>query len=163
EGAIPVILTLLAFARVSCEHRLVYSTSLNLRKSGKCEMDFCILQYDRNNKLQIGIAECKSEGQRIDEEDVSNLKALQDEFENIGIDCYLIFSKTTDAYEEEELELFRLLEDENRKFIVFSNKELEPYHPYWELAETEVLPEKNALDMNAMYRNSVFLYVENVK
>ena len=32
--------------------------------------------------------------------------------------------------------------------------DLEPYHPYWEMDETEKLPEKYVLDMMGMYRNS---------
>lgn len=163
EGAIPVIISLLTFARIFDEHKLLYSTSLNLQNSKKCEIDFCVLQYQRGDKIQLGIGECKSEGQKINQQDVNNLKAVQDEIEKINIDCYLIFSKITDAYESDEIDLFRSLKDENRKFIVLSNKELEPYHPYWEMPETEMLPEKYALDMMEMYRNSLFLYVKDDK
>lgn len=159
EGAIPVIVSLLTFARIFDSHKLIYSTSLNLQNSKKCEIDFCILQYDRGDKIQLGIAECKSEGQNINQQDIDNLKQVQDDINKLGIDCYIIFSKTADNYGGEEIVLFNSLKTEGRKFVILSNKELEPYHPYWELDETEKLPEKYALDMMGMYRNSLFLYL----
>jgi len=161
EGAIPVIVSLLTLARILDSNKLIYTTSLNIKNSKKCEIDFCVLQYDRGDKIQIGIAECKSEGQKINQKDIDNLKAIQDEMEKIKLDCYLVFAKTADNYEEEEITLFKSLKDEDRKFVVLSNKELEPYHPYWEIDETEKLPEKYALDMMAMYRNSLFLYLND--
>lgn len=159
EGAIPVIVSLLTFARIFDSHKLIYSTSLNLQNSKKCEIDFCILQYDRGDKIQLGIAECKSEGQKVNQQDIDNLKQIQDDINKLGIDCYIIFSKTADSYEADEIELFKSLKSENRKFVMLSNKELEPYHPYWEIDETDKLPEKYALDMMGMYRNSLFLYL----
>lgn len=161
EGAIPVIISLLTFARIFDSHKLLYSTSLNLQNSKKCEIDFCVLQYDRGDKIQLGIAECKSEGQKINQQDIDNLKVVQDEMKKIKIDCYLIFAKTVDSYEAEEIELLKALKKDDRKFVVLSNKELEPYHPYWEMEETEKLPEKYALDMMGMYRNSLFLYLND--
>jgi len=159
EGAIPVIVSLLVFARIFDSHGLIYSTSLNLQSSKKCEVDFCILQYDRGDKIQLGIAECKDEGQKINQQDIDNLKQVQDNINKLGIYCYIIFSKTADSYETDEIELFKSLKNENRKFVILSNKELEPYHPYWEMDEIDRLPEKYALDMRGMYRNSLFLYL----
>ncbi len=159
EGAIPVIVSLLSFARSLASSKLIYSTSLNLRSSIRCEVDFCILHYEHGNKIQLGIAECKSEGQKINQQDVDNLKQVQDNINKLGIVCFIIFSKTTDKYDSEEIKLFESLNNENRKFVILSNKELEPYHPYWELEETDRLPEKYALDMMGMYRNSLFLYL----
>lgn len=161
EGAIPVIVSLLTFARIFDSHKLIYSTSLNLQNSKKCEIEFCVLQYDRGDKIQLGIAECKSEGQKINQQDIDNLKKVQDEINQLGLDCYIIFSKTADSYETEEIELFKSLKSEERKFVILSNKELEPYHPYWEMEETESLPEKYALGMMGMYRNSLFLYLND--
>ena len=159
EGAIPVIMSLLTFNRIFDCHSLIYSTSLNLRNSTKCEIDFCVLQYSRGQTIQLGIAECKSKGQKINPQDIENLKTIQDAIEKINIDCFLIFAKTADYYETEEIELFKSLRAENRKFIILSNKELEPYHPYWELPEIEKLPDKYVGDMMGMQRNSLFLYL----
>jgi hypothetical protein len=159
EGAIPVILSLLTFARIFDSYKLVYSTSLVLRNSCRCEIDFCILQYESRDKIQLGIAECKSEGQKINQQDIDNLKSIQDSIERIGIDCYIILSKTANNYDSDEIELFRSLQHENRNLIILSNKELESYHPYWELDESENLPEKYALNMVGMQRNSEYLYL----
>ncbi|MDD4901728.1 MAG: hypothetical protein PHE24_01190 [Patescibacteria group bacterium] len=159
EGAVPVIVSLLTFARIFNNNKLIYSTSLNLQNSKKCEIDFCVLQHDRGDKIQLGIAECKSEGQEVNQQDVNNLKRVQDDINKVGIDCYIIFSKTADNYEASEIELFRTLKNEGRKFVILSNKELEPYHPYWEMEKTDKLPEKYALDLMGMYRNSLFLYL----
>jgi len=160
EGAIPVIISLLTFARILDTNKFLYSTSLKLKSSKPCEIDFCILQYGRGENIQIGIAECKSEGQQITQQNINNMKAVQDEMKKIKIDCFLIFSKTVDNYNSSELQLFNSLKEENRKFIILSNKELEPYHPYWELNETENLPEKYALDMSGMCRNSQYIYLK---
>ncbi len=159
EGAIPVIISLLTFARIFSSYKLFYSTSLNLENSRRCEIDFCILQSERSSNIQIGIAECKSEGQKIDQRDVDNLKAVQDKLQDINLECYIIFAKTADIYDEDEIKLFESLKAERRRFIILSNKELEPYHPYWEMEETERLPEKYALDLAGMERNSLFLYL----
>ena len=102
-----------------------------------------------------------SRTKKINQQDIDNLKAVQDEMRKIKIDCYIIVAKTADSYEPEEIELLKSLKNEDRNFIVLSNKELEPYHPYWEIEETEKLPEKYALDMMGMYRNSLFLYLND--
>lgn len=161
EGAIPVILSLLVFSRIfEMNDSFTYSTSLNLKNSNKCEVDFCVLQYERGGKIQIGIAECKSEGQKINQKDVDNLKQVQDKIDKLGIDCYIIFSKTADSYEMEEIELFKSLDNEDRKFVILSNQELESYHPYRETGDGKELSERYASDMAGMYRNSLFLYLQ---
>jgi len=159
EGAIPVIVSLLTLARIIDSHKLIYSTSLNLKNSKKCEIDFCILQYQHGNEIQLGIGECKSEGQKLNQQNVDNLKQVQDDINKIGIDCYIIFAKTADSYEADEIQLFKSMRDENRKFVILTNRELEPYHPYWEIEEKDRLPEKYALDLMGMHRNSLFLYL----
>lgn len=158
EGAVPVIISLLVFARIFDD--MAYATSVTIKGSHKCEIDFSILQYERGEKIQFGIAECKSEGQAITAQDVSNLKMTQNKINELGIECYLIFSKAADTYSENEIALFRTLKDEGRKFIILSNKELEPYHPYWELSNVDELPEKYALDMSGMQSNAEFLYLK---
>lgn len=160
EGALPVILSLLTLSRVFDSHRFPYTTSLHLKSNFNCEIDFCVLQYKGNRGIQIGIAECKSDGQKITSQDVSNLKRVQDELIKHGLDCYIIFSKTTDEYSDDEKRLFKDLHNEKRKFIVLSNPELEPYHPFWERKDEDDLPEKYPHGMGDLYRNSIFLYVD---
>lgn len=159
EGAIPVILSLITFKRIFHDTNFLYSTSLNLEKMIKCEIDFCVIKYKYNGEIQMGIGECKSDQQNIEIKDIENLKYIQDEIKKIGIVCYLIFSKTSDNYEKEELTLFKALKEEGRDFIILSNNELEPYHPYWEEPKAESIPEKYAQDMEGMCVNSLFLYL----
>lgn len=161
EGAIPVILTLLVFLRIFDPSKFVYSPSINLADNNiSCEIDFCVLQYQRGDKIQLGIGECKSSS-IIDQKDVDNLKFIRDKFNNLNIDCYLIFSKVAEKFEQSEIDLFKKLKEENIAVILLTNKELEPYHPYWEIEEVDTLPEKYALDMIGMARNSEYLYLRD--
>jgi len=159
EGAIPVIISLLTFARILDRSKFIYTTSLKLENDMKCEIDFCVLHYDQGKNIQLGIAECKSERQRINQQDIDNLKQVQDKVNRFGFDCYIIFSKTADSYEQDELDLFKSLKNEHRKFVILSNKELEQYHPYWNIDEVNKLPEKYPSDLMGMHRNSLVLYL----
>lgn len=161
EGAIPVILTLLVFLRIFDPSKFIYSPSLKLEGDMSCEIDFCVLQYQRGDKIQLSIGECKSEGGIIDQKDVDNLKRVRERINNLDIDCYLVFSKTSDKFEQSEIDLFKKLKEENIPIILLTNKELEPYHPYWEIEEADNLPEKYALDMAGMARNSDYLYLRD--
>jgi DNA-directed RNA polymerase subunit RPC12/RpoP len=134
EGAIPAILTLIQLNTVL--HSLesfVFTTSLNLTNNlFKREIDFCLLNTNRyDGEIEIGIAESKSEGGNIDIEDIEFMKLVRDKFQENNIECYLIFSKTSDQFTFDEIKLF---EEELYKrdvpFILFTNKELEPYRPY---------------------------------
>jgi hypothetical protein len=162
EGAVPVILTLLVFLRIFDLSKFIYSPSLKLVSENKsCEIDFCILQYERGDKIQLGIGECKSEGGVIDQKDIENLKFVRDKINSLNNDCYLIFSKTAEKFEQSEIDLFKKVKEENIPIILLTNKEMEPYHPYREIQETENLPEKYALDMRGMSRNSIYLYLRD--
>jgi hypothetical protein len=164
EGAIPVILTLLIFLRIIDHSEFIYSPSLSLKMPGKsCEIDFCILQYRRGERIQLGIGECKSEGGIIEQKDIDNLKTVREKIKSLGIDCYLIFSKTAEGFSQNEIELFEQLETEKIWVTLLTNKELEPYEPYWKIEEADKLPEKYALDMMGMYRNSAYLYLKGNK
>ena len=134
EGAIPVILTLIQLNSVL--HSLqsfIFTTSLNLTNNlFKREIDFCLLNTNKyDGEIEIGIAESKSEGGNIDIEDIEFMKLVRDKFQENNIECYLIFSKTSDQFTFDEIKLF---EEELYKrdvpFILFTNKELEPYRPY---------------------------------
>lgn len=155
EGAIPVILTLLVFLRIFDFPEFIYSPSLKLENGDmSCEIDFCILQYKRGDKIQLGIGECKNEGGIIDQKDVGNLKIVRDKIKKLNIDCYLVFSKVSWKFEQLEIDLFKKLKEENTPIILLTNKELEPYRPYWEIKEVDNLPEKYPLDMAGMSKNS---------
>jgi len=163
EGAIPVILTLLVFLRIFDFSTFIYSPSLKLETENKsCEIDFCVLQYQRGDKIQLGIGECKSEGV-IDQKDINNLKIVREKIKSLDIDCYLVFSKVSEKFEQSEINLFKKLKEENIPIILLTNKEMEPYHPYWEIKEVDNLPERYALNMTGMARNSAYLYLRDGK
>ena len=162
EGAIPVILTLLVFLRIFDLSELIYSPSLNLNCDGnKCEIDFCVLNYKRGNRIQLAIGECKSEGGSIDQDDIEKLLKVREKLINQNFDCFIVFSKIINEFSSDEIQLFKQLHADKVKLILLTNKELEPYHPYWELDDPEKLPEKYALDMEGMCRNSEHLYFKD--
>ncbi len=134
EGAIPVIITLLQLLRTLDFSKFIYSSSLNLYSdifvNKQSEIDLCVLHYGRRNKIEIGIAECKDESGKIEKTDIENIKTIRKKFMLKDIECYPIFSKTSDNFDDDEIILFQELKEDDIPFILFSNKELEPYDPY---------------------------------
>ncbi len=133
EGAIPVLLTLLVFVRIlggAFPGGFAWTTALNLRPSD-CETDFCVLSYHKN-RVEIAIGECKSAGGQIDHKDLDNLKKMREELVAAGLDCYITLAKTADGFTEEETALLSEAAQEDIPLILFTNQEMEPYHPYWE-------------------------------
>jgi len=164
EGAIPVILTLLIFKRIFNTHKYLYSTSLNLKfDSGSAEIDFSLLQYEQGDRMQLAIGECKSDDGEVTQQDIENLKKVREKFKRLGINCFLVFAKTNDGFSDQEIALFKNLKSEQIPVILFTNKELEPYDPYWHDEDTEKLPHKYALTMSELARNSAFRYLDQKK
>jgi len=159
-GAIPVILNLLTFKRIFDLSNFIYAPSLTVKVGNKsCEIDFCILRYGQRNKIQLGLGECKDEGGAIDQTDIDNLTAVKKKFASIGIECYLIFSKAADQFTPREISLFKNLKTNNILFVLLTNGELEPYHPYWE-TRNDNLPYKYVHTLKEMAQNSQFIYLE---
>lgn len=160
EGAIPVILTLLQIKRRFHNSNFVFSPSLQLipKNGNPCETDLVVLNYGREEKIEIGIGECKSEGGKIDEKDITNLKKIREHFESKGLRCYLIFSKTADEFTKDEIDLLKKLKKENIYPILFTNKELEPYEPYEEYRGSN-LPRRYAFTLEDMAKNSLHIYL----
>ncbi len=150
EGAIPVLLTLLQVKRLLEYGGFVYSTAVKLSGTNgvDCEVDLCILQYNRHeqassdiqSKMEIGIGECKDEGGIIDEKDVQNLTKVYHRLNSKDIRCYIIFSKAADNFTAEEILLFKSLKKDGIPLILFTNNELEPYEPYGDRKETTYHP-----------------------
>lgn len=126
EGAIPVILTLLTLAETFDWYNLVYTPSMNLKfDSTNCETDFCVMQYQKGNSIELGIGECKSQRGKIELGDIENLKAVRNKFKGTEIESYLVFAKTADQFDSEEIELFKDLAKDNVPCVLFLNRELE--------------------------------------
>lgn len=158
EGAIPVILTLMQFIQVLSIHRLIYTPSMNLKTdSVSCETDFCVMHHGSWRGIEIGVGECKSEKGKVTRDDVENLAAVRENLIAKGLHCYLIFSKTADSFEPEEVEYFRGLKERKIPYILFLNKELEPRRPYDKYTQDQ-LPNKYASSLEEMARNSAHVY-----
>jgi len=164
EGAIPVLLTLLAIKRIADHSNFTYSTALEL--SGEnlgCETDLCIVQYGRHDKIEIAIGECKSDSGVITQDDCNKLKEVAKKISSKGnMEACIIFSKTSDTFLPEEIVLFKELAKE-AKLILLTNKELEPYHIYWleEGGIEEDIPEKYPHSFSDLVRNSFARYLKN--
>lgn len=167
EGTIPVLLTLLAIKRVSDHADFSYSTALELKGAGisDCEIDFCVVQKRRrDDEIEIGIGECKSDGGSINEDDCNKLKKVAKKLEDLTkkTKVYIIFSKTNDLFTVGELTLFFNLNREGYSVIILTNKELEPYHIYWkESGETDSdVPHKYVHSLEELSENSYVRYLK---
>lgn len=159
EGAIPVILTLLFFYRLFYGNDFIYSPSLNIiADSFRCEIDFCVLKRETEGSIKIGIGECKSENGKIDQKDIDNLIFICQKFQSANIECFPIFSKASNFYNNEEIELFKKLDTKRIPFILLTNKELEPYFPYYDIDD---IPQKYASSFEDMVQNSFHTYLRS--
>ena len=164
EGAIPVILTLIQFnTMLRSFNDFIYTTSLKLNNNlSNCEVDFCLLNVDRfDGEIEIGIAECKSEGGNIDIKDIKNMKLTRDKFQEKNINCYLIFSKTSDQFTSNESKLFEEeLYKKDVPFILFTNKELEPFQIYDKYHKGEI-SKKHVSSLKDMAQNTSSIFKAN--
>ncbi len=165
EGAIPVLLTLLTLKRIADHSNFTYTTALELSGEGvNCETDLFVMQEKNFSGLEIGIGECKSEGGKISKDDCDKLKAVAKKLAGLkkDVSVYIIFAKTADNFSQEEIKLFKELQKEV-PLILFTNKELELYHPYW-LEDGEIekdVPEKYPHSFADLSRNSFARYLKN--
>ena len=157
EGAIPVVLTLLVFLRILDMSEFVCTTALKLNPPS-CETDFCVLNYRWISGIEIAIGECKSGGGQIDQQDVNNLKKVREKLTSAGLECYVTFAKTADGFTPNEVSLLTEVADQDIPMILLTNREMEPYDPYWE-DESDV-PEKYARSLGEMARNSMKRYLQ---
>jgi len=148
QGAIPVALTLQQLgANVhGLSHDGAYSPSLDLEpKAGsklpKCEIDFLWI-YPRSypDKTQVILGECKDQGPIPFEEfrrDVENLRRVAEALPRERFETYVVLSKLA-PFTREEIELAKTLNTEyERRAILLTARELEPYHIF-DRAQSEV-------------------------
>ena len=165
EGAIPVILTLIQFnTMLRSSKNFIYTTSLNLNDNLlNCEVDFCLLNIDRfDGEIEIGISECKSGGGNINIKNIKDMKLIRDKFQEKNINCYFIFSKTSDQFTFNERKLFE--EDLYKKdvpFILFTNKELEPFQIYDKYPKTKIF-KKHVFSLKDMAQNTSTIFKANI-
>jgi hypothetical protein len=163
EGAIPVLLTLLTLGRILDHADFTYSTALTLHGQGiTCETDLAVLNYGRRDQFEVGVGECKSDGGSINADDCRKLKEVASRLAKVTgtAAAYIVFAKTSDGFRPDELTLFRELAADV-DLILFTNRELELYHPYWlDDGQTEDVPEKYPHSLADLATNSAARYLK---
>ncbi len=140
QGAIPVALTLqqLETTLSGGLHDGVYSPSLDLTKKGQarneCEVDFIwVIPRPYPRKTAIVLGECKNQGpinQDEFERDVDNLRRVADSLPRKRFKTFILLAKLN-PFTPEEIELAKTLNEEYQKrVILLTARELEPYHIY---------------------------------
>jgi hypothetical protein len=103
-----------------------------------CETDFVFMSAGYRDKWDLAIGECKT-NQAIVKQDVDNLRKVADSLPSNRLNVYVVFAKLS-PFTSEEIKLCNSVQDEYRwRVIMFSDRELEPYHPYdWATEQFEV-------------------------
>jgi hypothetical protein len=163
EGAIPVILGLLVLKRILDFHHFIGVTSLKLKdRAWSCEVDFMVIHYRPGKEIEWALGEAKSEGGRIEATGIDNMKHVASKLAaGVGAKTHFAFVKPADSFLPDEIELFRALQREGIPPILITNKEIEPYHPYWEGDDAERLPQKYAHSLGEMALNSASRYLQD--
>jgi len=139
EGGIPVALTLQQMDTTFSLPEMLYTTAMEIEPAGatmrKCETDFVLLtQTSIDNKVQIAIGECKNRDE-ITEDDVSKLRFVAEALEEKNIQVFVIFAKLVN-FTSKELERCEAVNGKyERRLILLTTRELEPYHLYEKTAK----------------------------
>lgn len=146
QGAVPVALTLQQLGANLDRglHHGMYSASLDLKPSVEsglpnCEVDFVWLTKERHpDCLTVILAECKDQGPIRPEEfrrDVDNMRRVADALPKHRFTTYLLFVKLA-PFTVEEIALARTLNGPyQRRVILLTARELEPYRIFERLKE----------------------------
>lgn len=161
EGGIPVTLTLLQLQRLlGMTTTLIHVSGMDLRAPGlACEVDLAVLSSERDGELEIALGECKGAGE-ITDEDVQNIVTAGQRLEDSGLAFFPLFAKTADSFLDAELARFRSLVGQGIKPVLFTARELEPYHPYYDSPEQAPLALPHASNLQQIARNSQTLYLQ---
>ena len=153
EGGIPVALTLQQMDTRFNFPEMLYTTAMEIEPAGatvsKCETDFVLLtQMNIDHEVQIAIGECKNRDE-ITEEDVSKLRLVAEALEEKNIRVFVIFAKLG-GFSSKELERCQAVNGKyERRLILLTARELEPYFLYEETAK-EFDIEKYAVSLEDM-------------
>lgn len=164
QGSVPVALLLQQMD--SSFHGLYYATAMNLEPMhtdiNKCETDFVILTSGRTYESagqQIVIGECKTRGM-IEEQDINNLAKVRDALSHEELDVFILFSKLS-AFTDAEIQLCKSLQPEHeRRVIMLTDQELEPYRLYAWTPEDAVM-KKYVVTLEDMAWNTHVMYLHD--
>jgi hypothetical protein len=82
------------------------------------------------DKAEVILGECKDEGGQIDANDIANLRRIADALPVNRFDVYILLAKLA-PFSAEEITLARSLNGPyQRRVILLTARELEPYHIY---------------------------------
>lgn len=97
----------------------------------KCETDFVvILREPRSSKPCILIGECKDQGGSVDKNDIDRLRDVADAFPKHRFRVCILLAKLS-PFTAQEIALAQSLNTQyDRRVILLSDRELEPYHIY---------------------------------
>jgi len=141
-GGVPVAITLQQLDTSLTDRRIMHSPAMNFRSAGAdiepCESDFVAVVSGAlgisETPVQILIGEAKT-GKPIDEQDVRKLAKLAKAIPERLAQCFILFSKT-EAFTPDEVALARALNSQyERRVILWSQEELEPYFLYERAAD----------------------------
>ena len=79
--------------------------------TGEC--DVVALWRNRGGHPAMLIGECKGGRQVVEADDVATLRHIGDAVRHLGIECYLMFATTREAFSDDEIAMFRRLRDEH--------------------------------------------------
>jgi hypothetical protein len=136
QGAIPVVLVMqqLHVNVASTFRDCIYAPSYDLFLSAKpneayCEVDLLIIQPRTfPDKAEVLLGECKDEGGRIDADDIAHLRFVSEALPKERFDPYILLAKLA-PFSEDEIALARSLNRPyERRVILLTARELEPYH-----------------------------------
>jgi hypothetical protein len=141
-GGVPVALTLQQLSTSLHDQLVMYSTAMKFRPAGAdiepCEADLvaviCGMLGISESPVQILFGEAKT-GRRIDEEDIRKLGKLARAIPKDLAQSFILFSKT-ETFSADEIRLAQTLNDQyERRVILWSRDELEPYFLYERAAD----------------------------
>jgi hypothetical protein len=97
----------------------------------KCEVDLVeIIPDTYPDPAHIILGECKDEGQRIDANDIENLRRIADALPVHRFETFILFARLS-PFSPEEIALAKTLNAPyHRRVILLTARELEPYHIY---------------------------------
>jgi hypothetical protein len=138
QGAVPVTLVLqqlevnikgsMQDSIFASSYDLVPRAGVNLLP---CEVDLVTIQPRVfPDKPEVILGECKDEGGHIDADDIANLRRIADALPANRFDVYILLAKLA-PFSAEEIALARSLNGPyQRRVILLTARELEPYHIY---------------------------------
>jgi hypothetical protein len=136
QGAVPVVLTLQQLdVNLGGMDDGIYGASYDLVPiagvDSPCEVDMVmIMPRVYPDKAEVILGECKDEGGIIDATDIGNLRRIADALPENRFETYILLVKLG-PFTPEEIALARTLNGPyQRRVIMLTARELEPYHIY---------------------------------